>query len=269
MKKVTLVLLTLILLLIVENAYSINPTSYTTIHEQYYRAPEDTTTYSFGISYGMMNIGLIPYMRMFIPPGTIVLDLLVQEYGKQMAIARHKLPPEGLPQSPPSGYQFMNQFKLEQLLHGDCWVTETDQGNLYIAHDSFSPYLDISKAGWLYVKVGGGLDLGNYSNHFSVKVDTVAYNTWWDKYVKDAAGWDKYIESVMTYDYVPIVTPTPNPTPTPMPTCVSIMSSDFAIHIPDLLFIDGITHVWVDLKYDPAVSATGKLYFTVDKYGSK
>ena len=47
----------------------------------------------------------------------------------------------------------------------------------------------------------------------------------------------------------------------------STLSSDFRIHIPDVLFPDGITRLWVNLAYEPAFSTDGNAYFMVTDYG--
>ena len=162
----------------------------------YPRAPDDVTYYSFGNPIDLFS-GYMPYFRGFIPPGTILLDLVIIENGKQMAVTRHKTPPSGLPESPPTGYIPDNRYKLSEFEEKDQWTTE-QESFLYIADDSFSP-LDISRAGWLYVKVGGGGYSPNYSTQFSVRVDTKTYNAWWDKYIGSAAGWKTLVEDVETY----------------------------------------------------------------------
>ena len=40
----------------------------------------------------------------------------------------------------------------------------------------------------------------------------------------------------------------------------STLSSDFKIHVPDVLLPDGITHLWLNLEYDPAFSIEGNGY---------
>jgi hypothetical protein len=45
------------------------------------------------------------------------------------------------------------------------------------------------------------------------------------------------------------------------------LSADLTIHIPDIQLSDGITHLWVDLKYDSALSTDENLYFFVKDYG--
>jgi hypothetical protein len=167
----------------------------------YPRAPDDVTYYSFGNPIELFY-DYMPYFRGFIPPGTVIIDLLILENGKQMAVARHKIPPTGLPQFPPTGYIPDNRYKLSEFEEKDQWTIE-QESFLYIAYDSFSP-IDISRAGWLYVKVGGGSYSPNYSTQFSVRVDTKTYNAWWDKYIGSAANWKALIEDVETYD---------NPTP--------------------------------------------------------
>ena len=48
----------------------------------------------------------------------------------------------------------------------------------------------------------------------------------------------------------------------------STLSSDLKIHIPDVLFPDGVTHIWVDLAYSPALSTGGNYYWVVTNYGT-
>jgi len=45
----------------------------------------------------------------------------------------------------------------------------------------------------------------------------------------------------------------------------STLSSDLKIHIPDVLFPDGITHRSVDLEYSPTLSTDVNAYFIVTK----
>jgi phosphatidylethanolamine-binding protein (PEBP) family uncharacterized protein len=46
----------------------------------------------------------------------------------------------------------------------------------------------------------------------------------------------------------------------------STLSSDLKIHIPDVVLPDGITHLWIDLEYDPTLSTKGNAYFLVTGY---
>jgi len=39
------------------------------------------------------------------------------------------------------------------------------------------------------------------------------------------------------------------------------LSDDFTIHITDLLMPDGVTRMWLDLKYSKALSTNGSAYF--------
>lgn len=189
------------------------PADCVSITNFYPRAPDDVTYYSFGNPIELFY-GYKPYFRGFIPPGTVMLDLLIIENGKQMAVVHHKTPPTGLPQFPPANYTNRSAFKLSELEgREDQWATE-QQGFLQVISDSFLS-LEISRAGWVYVKVGGGIYSSNYSTQFSARVDTKTYNAWWDKYIKDEAGWNKYIESVETYVDPTIASPTPTLTPTP------------------------------------------------------
>jgi hypothetical protein len=47
----------------------------------------------------------------------------------------------------------------------------------------------------------------------------------------------------------------------------STLSDDFKIHIPDVLLPDGITHLWLDLEYIPALYTGGIVYFVVTDGG--
>jgi hypothetical protein len=52
------------------------------------------------------------------------------------------------------------------------------------------------------------------------------------------------------------------------PCAASTLSADFTIHIPDVLFPDGTTHLWVDLEYYPSLSTAENSYFVVKNYGA-
>jgi hypothetical protein len=199
-----------------------NPTNYQSLHNPYTRAPSNSVQYTFGNS-TETETGYIPYFRVFIPPGTLVVDLLIQENGKQIAVARYKIPPTKEPTDASPGTS-PKAFTLTELEAADCWSSESMQGNLYVAFDAFLTALSPARSGWLYAKVGGGVPAQVYYNLFTVKVDTKTYNEWWDTYIKDAAGWDRYVESVQAYvDPSGMSTPTPTPIPTitPIPTPVA------------------------------------------------
>jgi hypothetical protein len=165
----------------------------------YPRAPDDVTYYTFG-NLSDTYQGYKPYFRVFIPPGTVVEALDILDDGKQTAVARHKVPPTGLPEFPPIGYPVTYYpYTLTELESADRWSSETNEGFLYITADSFYPYLDISRAGWMYVKVGGGNYSSVYITQFIATVDTKIYNDWWDKYIKNEAGWNMYVQNVGTY----------------------------------------------------------------------
>ena len=46
------------------------------------------------------------------------------------------------------------------------------------------------------------------------------------------------------------------------------LSSTLVLHVPDVVFPDGVTHVWADLTYSPDIAADGNLYFVVTNYGN-
>jgi len=131
-----------------------NPKDYKSINDPYFRAPEENKTYTFAQTYEALHGGYIPYLRMFIPPGTIVLDFLIQEGGnKRMAMSHHETPPTT--PLPPGYSEISNKYTLDQLEAGDCLSTESMQGNLYIAHDSFFvTILSYSIQGWVAICAG-------------------------------------------------------------------------------------------------------------------
>ena len=47
----------------------------------------------------------------------------------------------------------------------------------------------------------------------------------------------------------------------------STLSKEFAIHIPDVLVSDGVTHLWVDMEYSPDFSTDEYSYFEAKDYG--
>jgi hypothetical protein len=47
----------------------------------------------------------------------------------------------------------------------------------------------------------------------------------------------------------------------------STFTDDLKIHIPDVLFPDGITHLWLDMEYSPALSAEGNVSFIATDFG--
>ncbi|MCX5880716.1 MAG: BACON domain-containing protein [Deltaproteobacteria bacterium] len=181
-----------------------NPTQYISLDTFYPLVPTNPDG-SLPLYYSFTNEsdtfhGYIGQFRAFIPPGTILMDLNIIETGKQKAVARHMFPPIGSPTDPlPPGYSYGNYFTLDELIKNDCWVIENSQDSLYITNDAFSPPLETNKAGWLYVKVGGGEYSQIYDTHFTVRVNAAIYNEWWNTYIKDQAGWNKYVEGVMTY----------------------------------------------------------------------
>ncbi|MEI7590154.1 MAG: hypothetical protein WCJ49_02390, partial [Deltaproteobacteria bacterium] len=197
-----------------------NPTDYISLNKFYPLVPKNPDG-SLPEYYSFTNeratfYEYIGQFRAFIPPGTVLMDLHIIETGKQKAVARHKFPPTGSPtDAPPIGYTPDNYFTLAELIDHDCWVTEDLMDFLYIASDRFAPPLESNKAGWLYVKVGGGEYSQIYDTHFTVRVNSAEYNDWWSTYIKDEAGWNRYVEGVKIYEDPTNPTPTPTPTPSP------------------------------------------------------
>ena len=48
----------------------------------------------------------------------------------------------------------------------------------------------------------------------------------------------------------------------------STLSDDLKVHIPDLLFPDGVTRMWVDMEYSSVLSTDSNAYFVVMNYGA-
>jgi hypothetical protein len=48
----------------------------------------------------------------------------------------------------------------------------------------------------------------------------------------------------------------------------STLSDDLKVHIPDLLFPDGVTRMWVDMEYSSVLSTDSNAYFVVTNYGA-
>jgi hypothetical protein len=178
-----------------------NPTEYISITKFYPRAPSNVTYYSFGNSTDTVQ-GYRPQFRCFVPPGTVLMDLTIKEdggSGKRKSVARHILLPSASPEGDaPSDVIIGDASTLTELIDHDCWSIVNQTLALNVVSDSFSPVLDIDRAGWLYVKVGIGVET-YYNTGFSARVETVVYNAWWDTYIKDEAGWNKFIENVETY----------------------------------------------------------------------
>jgi hypothetical protein len=232
---------------------------YQTIHDPFYRAPEDKEYFSFTVK-PSASTGLIEQFRCFIPPGTVLMDLNIIETGKQQAIARFGQPPADLPLNEffPSG----SYYSLDSLAKKECLVVCIAESSLYIANDAFDPPLNISRAGWLYVKIGYGQYSDIYDTHFTVRVNVAAYNAWWDQYIVDAHGWQQYVENVITYQALtPIVLEPVEPV---VSTVFATLDDNWNLHIPDILLPDGKTHVWADLQL-----VTNTSNFAIKGYGIK
>lgn len=165
---------------------------------QYYpRAPESESYHTFTNPLNTYD-GYKPFFRVFIPPGTLIEDLNILEFGDLKAVIHHKTPPTGLPDFPPSNYVANNPYLLSELETMDRWAFQKGGGLLPISRDSLTSALPISRAGWLYVKVGSG-DTSFVNTQFSAMVDSKVFNEWWDKYIKNEAGWNEYVQNVGEY----------------------------------------------------------------------
>ena len=216
---------------------------YPSIHDPFYRAPVDKEYWSFTVNPGA-STGYIEQFRCFIPPGTALMDLNIISPGNYRAIARFNVPPNDLPLNDffPSG----SYYSLEALTKGECLIITVAESSLYITNDAFDPPLDIKRSGWLYVKVGGGVDSDIYDTHFTVRVNVPSYNAWWDRYIVDDHGWQQYVENVVRYAALtPITLPL---TPPVISLTYATLDKDGKLHIPDVQLPDG-GHVSADLQF--------------------
>jgi len=211
------------------NSPNVKPTNYVSITKPYTRAPEDQKTFDdngewtgeyekyYAFSNPIENFGYIPQFRGFIPPGTMGIYLQIIDSSDVMLLGRHnKLPTSVTP------YRNNGTCALDKLIAEDCWATMANEWAdiMPAVVDAFPPpdRLNISRAGWLYAQIKGSTT-EKYEMQFSVRVDIKIYNAWWDKYIKDEAGWNKYIENVETYiDPTTEIQTSPTPTPTPIQT---------------------------------------------------
>ena len=280
-------------------AQNIKPVGCESLHDPYYFASGDSKYYAFSNSIAQSR-GLRTFYRVFIPPGTVTIDLLHLGIGQQKSVARYKELPAGSPEYALTEYS--ERYRLSDMIGKDQWIAESLQGILHIVDDGFETPLGISGAGWLYVKIGGGVSL-DYDNEFLVKVDREKYNEWWNTYIHDQAGWDEFVEkvekyilpSIMNQDFsisIPCLSygnfkfaarldydvsaSQPGQIIFKVATAEDIsnsfcysgmttLSDSLDLNIPDLLLLDG-GHIWVDFKYK---MGEGSGYFVVTNYGSK
>lgn len=184
-------------------SHSANTSGYVTIHNPYTRVPDVyKTSYSFGASlYYESQAGYIPYMRVFLPPGSISFVVQINDSGKRESLSLHHTPPATavVPVNSPTPTE---PYNLTQLEKSDCHSVPTNEYLLNIARDYFSPALELSRSGWLYVHVGDGSPSAVYYIKFHVEVDPAIYNDWWDHGGSNPDGsinWDADVESVVDY----------------------------------------------------------------------
>ena len=187
-----------------------NPTSYISLTGDYGYANEVNEYTTFGNpleTYEQLHAAI----RMFVPPGAIVIDFYILVYGNPVSTARYKIPPTD------GGFPDIVSYTLAELEASNCSTSGTDEGVLYICQDSVYGGVSVDGAGWLYVflpftsSLEEGVDV--FTQQFIVKVDSKIYNEWYRAYIGDDPGaWDKYVESVTTYSALSTVDPDPNDT---------------------------------------------------------
>ena len=272
-----------------------NPTEYVDLHDSYIRAIDQIdgngkyTGHDLFAGTRENETKYIPYFRVFIPPGTINIYMLLQGnvYSDGAVTKFNSLPiGEPDPKSWPAGTsengirdcstytEDGNPFSnLEKMESKECHTRNTGQGNLYAINSNTLEPAKLIQGGWLYVKVSDVNNRGSspvFYNDFTIEVDVKTYNDWFDHYGSNADGsinWNKDVESVTTYIApnapTPInPTPTPTPTPTTTPTCTATFS-------PASLVAPGTSSIsWSSSGADKLLgSCTGPLPISEGNYG--
>jgi len=175
-----------------------NPTKYTSIHGDLGKATEFPKQQILSI----VNRNYIQYLRIFIPPGAKLVTGEINEWNGQSVIARHGAPPT----SSFGSIQRSTNYTLSYLESADRYYPgHAGTGKVTFLSDTFpSPYLSEERGGWFYVKVDAdmGWQPDKYSNVFSLVVDSVTYNNWYDHAGSNPGGsinWANDVEGVEVY----------------------------------------------------------------------
>lgn len=161
---------------------------------------------------GTINMPTIPdyiqKLRLFIPPGTKSIYLVIYQYANCSGIVRMGKPPTNL--KLPTVSSDIRVASFETILTQDM-VISGSKGKLTIFNNAI-PVVNQSQAGWLYVYLISSGQSSVYQNKAVLYVDKDIYNAWYSK-----INWARDVEGVTQYGTVPTPVPTPTPTPTPTP----------------------------------------------------
>ena len=178
-----------------------NPSGYTSLHGDYGQCNNQD---------GMLSPEPVKTpqtkCRIFVPPGTRFIHLVIDQYAGFHGIVRMFQPPQNT--NLPVQFDdirvadFVTVQKQDQIITGS-------KGKLTI----FDTALPVAVSpGWLYVcMTGASGQSSSWQNEVSLYVDKAIYNPW-----QASVNWDRDIEGVTVYG-TPVVQPAPTPTPQPVP----------------------------------------------------
>ena len=175
-----------------------NPTKYVSLGGDYGLA-DPPPTYATMLPAYICNLnqeGYLPYFRVFVPPGTLSIDLHISENYGQNTISRLKsIPTSDFGQLVPTSIITMAQYTTaDQYVQGLASQPEV-RGITNILIDSTNSIpLSSGQAGWFYVKVDPFKESEYYYTTLIITVDYNTYNKWYS-----GISWDRDVESVITY----------------------------------------------------------------------
>jgi|GEM_PF-4915221 len=194
---------------------TVNPTQYVSLNGDLGRISADEIDENGRCYVNIINNRqYFQYYRVFIPPGATIIDVHLNDWNGQSAIARHKTSPISTFGSLP----ISNKYDLAYLEAADRYFPGyAGTGQVSMLGDNIiSPYLSINRAGWFYVKFDSNRwEQDRYTNAIMVQVDAKTYNDWYDHSGSNPDGsinWAKDVEGVEVYS--------PNDTTCNTKTCV-------------------------------------------------
>jgi len=235
MKRWTKICMFVLMCLTVTGAVNAaNPTKYTSLTQDYGRATADADGNYYVCT--VNNRQYYQYFRVFVPPGSNLIALDINEWNGQSAIAHHETPPiSDFGQNLNPSLEAATLASLEaadQFFQGHAGT-----GKLSILYNVFAaPYLSVARGGWLYVHVNS--DLGwspdKYTNAVTFRVNAAVYNNWYDHAGSNPNGsinWERDVEGVTEYlepsakPGMPVVTPANNTVWTTAPQTITATST--------------------------------------------
>lgn len=150
--------------------------------------------------------------RLFVPPGTFQVSLMIYTYADPITIVRHGKPP-GYPPAP--GTIESTPKTLIEYAQADQFVRANKEGKLTILNQG--RVIAPEEAGWLYARITSTSSSSVNNQKATIWVHADVYNAW-----RKSVNWDKDVEGVTIYKFGPLVPPVvppplsdPDPTPDP------------------------------------------------------